>query len=118
MGKDSVLIVDDNQVTRDTLKALVEASGLPADTCEDGKSALGLARESRHAVYLIDYRMPEMTGDEVTAKLRALRPDAFIIGFSFEAREQAFLDAGANVFLDKAHILNDLIHIIQTRRTC
>ncbi len=113
--KDSVLIVDDNQMTRTALKTFVEDSGLPVDTCGDGKSAIDIARKSRHGIFLIDYRMPEMNGDEVTARLRALRPDAFIIGFSIEAKEQAFLDAGANVFLNKAHLLNKIIRVIQDR---
>ncbi len=118
VNTNSVLIVDDNQMTRDTLKALVEASGLLVDTCEDGKSALDIARESRHAVFLIDYKMPKMTGDEVTALLRALRPDAFIIGISIEDKYQAFLDAGANVFLNKALIRNNLIDVIRNRSNC
>jgi len=118
VNKDSVLIVDDNQTTRAALKAFLEDSGLPADTCEDGKSALDIAQKSRHAVFLIDYRMPGMNGDEVTVLLRALRPDAFIIGFSMETKERAFLDAGADAFLDKAHLLNNLIKVIQNRSNC
>ncbi len=115
MNKDSILIVDDNQMTRTALKAFVEDSGLPADTCGDGKSAIDIARESRHDIFLIDYRMPEMNGDEVTALLRALRPDAFIIGFSIESKERAFLDAGANVFLNKAHLLHKIMRVIRDR---
>lgn len=118
MNQDSVLIVDDNQMTRVALKAFVEDSGLPADTCEDGKSALDIARKSRYAIFLIDYRMPGMKGDEVTVQLRALRPDAFIIGFSIETQERTFLDAGANAFLDKAHLLNNLIKVIRNRSNC
>jgi CheY-like chemotaxis protein len=118
VNKDSILIVDDNQMTRVALKSFVEDSGLPVDTCENGESALHIARENRHAVFLIDYRMPKMNGDEVTALLRASRPDAFIIGFSIEAKERVFLDAGANVFLNKAHLLNCLIQVIQNRGNC
>ncbi len=116
MNKDSVLIVDDNQLTRETLKTLVENSGLTVDTCEDGKSAIGMARECRHSVFLVDYRMPKMTGDLVTAQLRALWPDVFIIGFSLEDKERVFLEAGANVFVNKANLHNDLIRVIQNRR--
>jgi CheY-like chemotaxis protein len=115
VNKDSILIVDDNRMTRDMLKAWVETSGFTVDTCEDGKNALAIAMESCHAVFLIEYRMPEMTGDKVTALLRALRPDAFIIGFSIEDKERAFLDAGANVFLNKFHLLDNLIQIILSR---
>ncbi len=98
---------------RNSLKALLEDAGLSGDTCEDGICALAKARENRHNVFLIDYRMPEMTGDRVTSLLRALRPDAFIIGFSLEDRERDFLEAGANIFLNKEHLLNKLIPEIQ-----
>ncbi len=109
MNRDSVLIVDDNQMMRHSLKALLEDAGLSGDTCGDGMCALAKAKENRYSVFLIDYRMPEMTGDRVTALLRALRPDAFIIGFSLEDRERDFLGAGANIFLNKQHLLNKLV---------
>ncbi len=115
VGKDSVLIVDDNQMTRMALKTFVEDSGFPVDTCGDGKSAIDIARESRHGIFLIDYRMPEMKGDELVSRLRALRPDAFIIGFSIEYKEREFLDAGANVFLNKAHLLSRIMRVIRDR---
>ncbi len=117
MIKDSVLIIDDNQMTSNILKALLEESGFSTDTCEDGDRALHIAMNGRHNIFLIDYRMPRMTGDEVTAMLRTLRPDAFIIGFSIEAKEHVFLDAGANLFLNKTSLLTNLIPAIQNRGT-
>ncbi len=48
-----VLIVDDNQMTKDSLKALLADSGLPVDSCEGGNIALNIARENQHTVFLI-----------------------------------------------------------------
>ncbi len=118
MRKDSVLIIDDNQMTGDILKALVKESGFSVDTCEDGETALHVAMHGRHTVFVVDYRMPKMTGDRVTAMLRTLLPDAFIIGFSLEDKERDFLGAGANIFLNKEHLLTGLIPVILNRGNC
>ncbi len=118
MNRDSVLIVDDNRMTRDILKTLIKESGFSVDTCEDGESAIHIAMHGRHAVFLVDYSMPGMTGDRLTVLLRTLRPDAFIIGFSLEDKERDFLEAGANIFLNKAHLFTGLIPVIQNRGNC
>ncbi len=116
MNQKEVLVIDDNQVTRDALKMILEEEGFIVNGCASGRSALDLTKEKSFGIYLIDYRMPEMNGDAVTAELRKLHPDSFIIGFSIEHKEQNFLAAGADKFIIKDRLGKELIQLIKERR--
>ena len=113
---EEVLIVDDNQLTRDVLKKLLESEGFSVTCCGDGRSAIDLAKEVKFNTFLIDYRMPGMNGDEVTVQLRRSYPEAFIIGFSMEHKDRAFLTAGANTFLFKDDIDAQLCSLLKAGR--
>ncbi len=115
MRKEEVLVIDDNQMTRDTIKLLLEDQGFSVEGCPNGKSALDLTKRKNFAIYLIDYRMPGMKGDAVAAIIRKLSPDAYIIGFSLESKEQAFLEAGADKFIIKEHFDKKLIPLIKKK---
>jgi CheY-like chemotaxis protein len=113
MRKEEVLVIDDNQMTRDTIMLLLEDQGFSVQGCANGKSAIDLSKRKNFAIYLIDYRMPGMKGDAVAAMIRKLSPEAYIIGFSLESKEQAFLEAGANKFIIKDHFDKKLIPLIK-----
>jgi len=112
---ETVLIVDDNPMMRESLRGFLEAEGYIVSCCENGPMALDLTKEKRFKIVLTDYRMPEMNGDVVARLLRYQDPDAYIIGFSIASKEKAFLDAGANVFVSKEDILQDIIPLIRNR---
>jgi CheY-like chemotaxis protein len=115
VNKKAVLVIDDNEITRETLKILLEDEGFTANSCANGRLALNLTKEKHFSVFIIDYRMPEMNGDEVAAVLRKLYPESFIIGFSLESKEQEFLKAGADTFIIKDHFDKKLIPLIRKR---
>jgi CheY-like chemotaxis protein len=116
VNQEEVLVIDDNQVMRDALRMILEDEGLTVNSCASGRHALDLTKEKRFGIYLIDYHMPEMNGDAVTAELRNLHPDSFIIGFSLEHKEQAFLAAGADKFIIKDQLDKELIQFIKERK--
>ena len=47
-----------------------EAEGYTVDTAENGKVGLDLIKSMKPDMVLLDLMMPEMTGDEMLAKLR------------------------------------------------
>ena len=110
-----VLIIDDNESTRDLLRTLLEFEGHSVCCCENGVSGLDLMKERRFEVIITDYLMPMMKGDEVTRQARRFCPDSFIIGCSIDARALQFANAGADTFLNKEHILHKLPLLIRER---
>jgi CheY-like chemotaxis protein len=115
MMNESILIVDDNQTTRDNLQAILQSEGYKVDTCEDGISAIIAAKAQRYDTFIVDYRMPSMMGDELTKILRDNVTDAFIIGYSLECRDEDFRSAGANAFLTKDRLVQRIVPLIQGR---
>jgi DNA-binding NarL/FixJ family response regulator len=66
----SVLIVDDHAGFRSWARALLEAQGYAVvGDVEDGRSALIAARALRPEVVLLDIRLPDIDGFEVTRQL-------------------------------------------------
>ncbi len=115
MTRQNVLVIDDNAVTRDTLKMILEAEGFTVERCSSGSDAIDLAKERSFRIYVIDYSMPGIKGDAVTAEVRKLHPGSFIIGYSIEQKETQFLDAGADKFIIKDQLMSELIQSIKLR---
>ncbi|MFZ6745093.1 response regulator [Undibacterium sp. JH2W] len=67
-----ILVVDDNQVSREILTEMLSYFHVDVSTAEDGGSALDMLRNAGDKAYdlaLIDWRMPGMNGDEVTKRI-------------------------------------------------
>lgn len=61
-----VLIVDDDEAIRDSLRLVLEDAGYPTLCAEDGTNALARLRESGNGmVVLLDLIMPGMDGEEL-----------------------------------------------------
>ncbi len=75
-----ILIVDDEEVMRESLAAWLREDGYAAETAASGREAIGKARDRDFAIYFIDLKMPGgLDGIETMMEIRKLRPDASII---------------------------------------
>ncbi len=109
-----ILIIDDDGTTRNILRMLLEFEGFVVHDCDGGAPAFDLIRNNCFDVMLIDYKMPEMNGDEVVRRMRACCPSALIIGFSLESRDREFLAAGADAFVGKDAVVHSLVPVIRS----
>jgi signal transduction histidine kinase/DNA-binding response OmpR family regulator len=66
-----VLVIDDNADSREVLKRTLEDDGHAVATAPDGEVGLGLARELRPSLILLDVMMPGMDGWSVLRQLKA-----------------------------------------------
>lgn len=100
-----LLIVDDHPVFRFGLKALLESEGEFEVVAEasTGAQAVGLAKEYRPDVVLMDITMPEMNGIEATRRILEASPDTgvLIVTMVDDASIFAALRAGARGYLLK-----------------
>ena len=71
-GRYRVLVVDDNEDSAETMATLVAIWGHDVRTAGDAASALSAAAEHRPDVVLLDIGLPQVSGYEVAAQLRAL----------------------------------------------
>ncbi len=75
-----ILIVDDEEVMRESLAAWLREDGYLADTAASGREAITKAREHDYAIYFIDLKMPGgIDGIETMMEVRKIHEEASII---------------------------------------
>ena len=102
----TVMIVDDDAVSRAQLSALVRAAGYEVTTAEHGREAWDALRVARIPVVISDWYMPELDGPDLCRRIRARPNEPYVYFILITARggkEQylAGMDAGADDFITK-----------------
>ncbi|QHC23960.1 response regulator transcription factor [Streptomyces sp. GS7] len=117
-----VLIVDDQEMVRDALRAVIgrRAGFSVVGDAADGAQAVALARSLRPDVVVMDVRMPGMTGVEATRRIlddwpHPEPPPRVLVLTTFDLDEyvHAALRAGARGFLLKNSPPDQLAHAIR-----
>ena len=99
-----VLLVEDNPVNQEIALAVLAQGHVAATVAEDGASALREAAAGRFDAVLMDLHLPDMSGVEVTRRLRAAGVVAPVLALTASAMpaEQAECErAGMSAFLTK-----------------
>lgn len=74
-SRSAVLVVEDDPAIRRLLQVLLDSAGYEVRTAMDGPEALACYAEERPGVIFLDLTLPQMSGWDVLAQLRAC-PDA------------------------------------------
>ncbi|MEA2461536.1 MAG: hypothetical protein QOH90_1713 [Actinomycetota bacterium] len=114
-----VMLVDDHEIVRQGLRALLEAEDDIEVVAEadNGRSAVSLASATQPDVVVMDVRMPEGSGVEACRAIRDERPDAQVIMLTSFSDDEALFNsimAGAAGFVLKQIRGHDLIDAIRT----
>ncbi len=114
--KGSILIVDDETVTREMLRMLLELSGFIADEAVDGLEALEKVKEHRPDAMILDVMMPRLDGIATCEQLRANpdMADLFILMLSGGNYHDSGLEAGANMYMEKPMNTSELITALKS----
>ncbi len=79
LPKAKVLVVDDEERFRLTLKKLLTANGLDANAVGSGMEAIEELQQQPYDVILLDVKMPGMNGIEALAELKKINRDVEVI---------------------------------------
>src|SRR5512140_276274 len=71
-----ILIVDDEEIVRESLSAWLEQDGYNVQTAPDGETGLDRIRKERWSILLVDLKMPGIDGLQVLEEARKIQPDA------------------------------------------
>ncbi|MGH9299508.1 MAG: response regulator, partial [Acidimicrobiales bacterium] len=66
-----ILLAEDDDALRSVVERGLDEAGYVVDSVADGKRALDFLSTYEYEVVVLDWRMPELTGLEVLAKMRA-----------------------------------------------
>ena len=107
-----IVVVDDEQAVRDSLRRSLSFNGYDIAIAEDGEQALDVIEKEQPDLVILDVMMPKMDGLEVCRHLRTPGDDRPI--FVLTARDGvsdrvAGLDAGADDYLPKPFALEELL---------
>ncbi|MDD8017404.1 MAG: sigma-54 dependent transcriptional regulator [Bacteroidota bacterium] len=76
----NIMVVDDEEVMRESLAAWLREDGYNVDTAISGKDAIEKSRMKDYAIYFIDLKMPGgVDGIETMMEIRRIQPESSII---------------------------------------
>ena len=115
----SILIVEDQRIVREGLRAVLEDEPEIAIVGEaaNGQEAIDMFARLRPDVVLMDLQMPLVDGPEATRRIRELAPDAHILVLTTYATDEFIfkaLRAGAKGYLLKDASVDELLGAIRS----
>src|ERR1700683_2319330 len=99
-----LLIVDDQDMMRDSLAATLAREGYEVFAAVDGPAAVARLGAARFDLLITDLRMPKMTGLELLAEAKRLRPEMPVVlmtAFASVANAVEAMKLGAYDYIQK-----------------
>lgn len=117
-GGGTVLVVDDEQIVRESTAARFQAAGFDVLTAGDGQEAIEVFRRRHGEIVcvILDLAMPRMSGDEVFRELRRIAPDARVVlttGYLEDEVAHRLAEEGLFGFVQKPEPLAGIIDRLQ-----
>lgn len=113
-----ILVVDDHRIVREGLQLIIEREPdcTVVGSVATGEDAVACFRRERPDVVLMDLQLPVMNGVEAIRAIRQIDPKAKTIVLTMYDGDEDIhraLQAGANTYLLKASLSNDLIRVLR-----
>ncbi len=70
-----ILIVDDEQIVRESLRDWLKDAGYQVTTAESGEEAIGIIEQGDIEIMILDIRLPGRSGISVLREVREKKPD-------------------------------------------
>ena len=118
-GNERILVVDDEEPLVELSQKLLENLGYTVTGLASSLAALELFRRNAQAFDLVmtDLTMPQMNGLDLTAELRAVRPDIPIVlctGFSYKISSDTIEASGIKGLILKPMLLDEMARTVRT----
>ncbi|MCB0649322.1 MAG: sigma-54-dependent Fis family transcriptional regulator [Saprospiraceae bacterium] len=111
-----ILVVDDEQSIRNTLRDILEFESYIVDEASDGMDCLAKVKQNNYDVIIMDVKMPKLDGMEALEKIQSINPDIPIVIISGHGNIDTAVEAvkkGAFDFIQKPMDLNRLLITIR-----
>ena len=117
-SSEAILVVEDEELLLNMVRALLEENGYKVFTALDGKEALAVYELHRNEIKLVltDMGLPRLSGTEEFIQLKEINPDIKVIlasGYLDAELKTEMLKAGARSFVQKPYVPDDVLRIIR-----
>jgi two-component system, NtrC family, nitrogen regulation response regulator NtrX len=115
-SKTRILVVDDEESIRTTMKAILEDEGYLVDLAADGKEAIEKANAKFYNLTLLDIRLPDMEGVELLKKIKDYVPRTrkiMVTGYPSLQNAVDALNKCADAYLIKPVDLEMLLKVVR-----
>ncbi len=118
----TILIVEDNELNMKLFHDLLNANGYQTVETRNGMEALGLAKEHKPDLILMDIQLPEVSGLEITRLLKdddalAHIPVVAVTAFAMKGDEERIREGGCEGYISKpisvSHFLETIGQLIE-----
>ncbi len=113
-----VLIVEDNELNMKLFRDLLEAHGIDTVQTREGKLAFDMAREHKPDLIIMDIQLPEVSGLEITERLKADEelksiPVIAVTAFAMKGDEKKIRDGGCEDYISKPISVSRFIEAVE-----
>ncbi len=113
-----ILIVEDNELNLKLFRDLLAANGFETVETREGLEAISLTRNMRPDLILMDIQLPEISGLDITRKIKAdpeLRhiPVIAVTAFAMKDDEARILEAGCEAYLSKPIAIDQFLSVVR-----
>jgi DNA-binding NtrC family response regulator len=106
-----ILVVDDDQQMRLDLSEILSMEGYDVDSAGSGEEALELVKKNGYDIVISDLKMPGMSGMELLAHIKRLKPEIRVIMITAYATIESAVEAmrrGASDYISKPFKINEI----------
>lgn len=101
-----ILIVEDNDLNLKLFNDLLQAHGYQTVEIKDGLDAVGVVKRHKPDLIIMDIQLPEISGLDVTKKIKADKeianiPVIAVTAFAMKDDEEKILRAGCQAYISK-----------------
>ena len=113
-GKETVLLIDDDEMVADVGEQILNNSGYNVVSANSGKEAIEVYKENQDRIdmVILDMIMPEMGGEETYSRLKRINPKVKVLlssGYSIGGQASRILKRGCNGFIQKPFNMSELL---------
>ena len=111
-----ILIVDDDETIRTTMKAILEEEGYKVDLAGNGKEGIQKTNERAYNIALLDIRLPDMEGVQLLKLMKETLPRTrkiMVTGYPSTQNAIEALNKNADAYLIKPVDIEKLLSTIK-----
>jgi len=118
MEKAYILVVDDEETIRETLRIILEENGYKVDTAKNGAEAIEKSNTNYYDLALLDIRLPDIEGTKLLTKMKDTLPKMvkiMVTGYASMENAIEALNYGADAYITKPVSPEELLRVIDEK---